>query len=249
MESRPRERRRRTEILAPPRARGIVSAGKGVDRFERLVKKVNQLSKGVKPYYLGDFTTFTTFGGDYLARNLTLLSTWQNIFGTAADDLEGNKLTHQSLKLQFYMDLFSEDDGCDFTVMIMRAKKAGSQAVNTVTGGLSLVANSDYYMTKGMCIVNPDKYVVYKQKRITLTRSGISQVAIADQTQGGTNYYFSKTMKINRSYLNPAGNAVALTCPPNALDNLFLVIFNNNSVVDTENPAYAINVVHKVIVS
>jgi len=205
----------------------------------KLLTKVARQVFNSKKVYLGQYQSYASITNQIYSQNLTLISSADKIFGSDAGDLSTNRIKLFSSKIEGHIRLNTEDDGLDFTIMIIRPKK-GMTGWDETTGNLpTLTVNEDYYSTDQMVVMNPNNFTTLYRRIVKLFVAGTNSATLPMQTHDGTDFRFKKTIKHNRTIISKDGDTSGLVCPISPMDNVFLVIFNNNLSADGENPAIA----------
>jgi hypothetical protein len=188
--------------------------------------------------------------GDVEVFPLSKYSAWSRIFGAGADDETGNAMIHKGFGLDMYLSLentINEPDTTQFTIFLVSLKdQARGFAFNNTTGALSLSAGLDYAITGGIVMLNKKSFNIHAVKRKVLTNHGQALNLSSAQTQSGTDFRCYMKARPNAKITNQGGNWAGLDCSPDPSQNYYLLIFNDNSVLDLQNPAVRINVVHTI---
>lgn len=226
---------RRSNVKAILSAPGFVKKSTA-QKDHRLLKKVAKQVLSAPKAYLGQYYTRASFTGVLYTQNLTLINTADKIFGSDAGDMDKNKCKLLSSKIEGHIRLSTEDDGVDMTILIVRPKQT-LQGWDPSTGVLpTLTANQDYYNTDTAVFMNSNVFSTLYRKVVRLYMTGTTSVTLPAQTVDGTDCYFRKIIKHNRFVSSKAGAVSSLVCPLDEQDNVFLLVFNNNTSVDGENP-------------
>lgn len=228
--------------------------------MSRLVKAkptaITTLAKAVKSIQLKmkQKTVMLNFGEkiDYsnLSSNvdifpLSKFSNWNPIFGTGANDTEANKCIHKSFGIDMRFEANSETDATNFTIFIVSLKD-NVVGFNNTSAGLSLTSDLDYHQEDALAMVNKKSFNIHYVKRFTLGNNGVGLGSSTAQTQYGTDRRFYTRIRCNKSITNPHGDWKSLTCSPDPSDNYYLLIFNDNGILDATYPRVRCNIVHTV---
>jgi hypothetical protein len=245
--------------MAYGRRKGAKRPAKGGKGVSRLLKKpttaITTLAKAVKSIQrkMKAKTIMLNYGfkQDYqlLSGNLDIFpltnySAWSPIFGASANDSEANKAIHKSMGIDMYFNSQSETDPINFTVMIVSLKDA-CNGFNAGTGALSLVENLDYHQMDALTMINKKNYNIHFLKRFTLGNNGVGLGSSTAQTQYGTDRRFYAKISCNKTVENSRGDW-RMVCSPDPSDNYFLLVFNDNGILDATYPRLRYNVVHTV---
>jgi len=179
---------------------------------------------------------------------LSNYSSWVNIFGSSGNDAEGNKMIHKSFGLDMYLNSSTEPDPIQFTIFLVSLKdQIRGAAFNNANGTLSLANNTDYYAKDGLVLLNKKAFNIHAVKRCVLGNNGVGLGSSTAQTQYGTDRRYYMKMRCNKTVGDsPQGDWKNLDCSPDPSDNYYILIFNDNGILDAQNPRVRINVVHTV---
>lgn len=218
-----------------------------IGKFARLARSVQRLQR--KQRRVLQTLNFRYNGGGTLSSqfnqwNLTNFSALTPVFGTAADDLTANAVRHVGVGVDCILDSNTEVDTINYTVYVVSLKDDAAGILDYSGGTLSLSQDVHYTFNAGMALLNRKFFKVHKTWRWTSGNLG------APKTQSSANgaqvWYRRKffRLKIGTQVRNPAGNWNALACPRDPSQNYFLLMFNDNSALDLENPAFTFHAVH-----
>lgn len=170
------------------------------------------------------------------------------IFGVSADDLEANKIIHKSAGLDMRVTLENpvnnEENTIGFTAFLVSLKDDIGAVFNPGTGGLTLVANQTHYINQGMAMLNKKMFNIHRVKRFHLTNHGTPLAQSAAQTQYGTDCRWYWKVSLNKTIQNPQGNWKSLNSALDPSKQYYVLIFNDNSIVDLESPTVSVSAVH-----
>jgi len=248
--------------MAYGRKRYPARKGKGGKGVSRLLKKpttaITTLAKAVKSIQrkmkaktvtnnYGENVTNQLLSSQLDVFHLSNYSDWSGIFGASADDAEANSMIHKGFGIDMYFDSGDETDQINFTVFLVSLKddiRAG--AFNRTTGALSLSDSVDYYTYQGFAMLNKKCFNIHATKRFTLGNNGVGLGSSTAQTQFGTDRRFYMKKRLNTKVINTNGNWKALECSQDASDNYYLLVFNDNNILDASYPRLRYNIVHTV---
>lgn len=173
----------------------------------------------------------------------------QKIFGTDADDTEDNKIIHQSIGIDMEVTLENtlnnEESTTHFTAFLVSLKDNIGSAFVPGSGSLTLVADQHYYMgAGGMCLLNKKCFNIHKIKRFTLGNYDTALTASAAQTQYGTVQRWYWKIAPGKVIQNPIGSWDTLASGLDPSKSYYILIANDNSTADLENPAVKLSAVH-----
>jgi len=225
--------------LTKAKPTAITTLAKAVKSIQSKMRaKTVLLNYGVKKDY-----TFLTGNVDQFP--LTQYSSWGNIFGSEANDGQANKMTHKSFGIDMYFNSQSESDAINFTVMIVSLKDNFS-GFNNSTGNITLSNNLDYHTQDALAMVNKKNFNIHFVKRFTLGNNGVGLGSSTAQTQYGTDRRFYTRIRCNKTVVNAHGDWKSLGCSQDPSDNYYLLVFNDNEILDATYPRVRFNVVHTV---
>ena len=232
--------------------------GKGVSKLTKAKPTaITTLAKAVKSIQLKmkRKTLLLNYGqqfdrelsSDYDYFKLSNYSNWVNIFGSGADDATAGKMIHKSFGMDIYLNSSTEPDPIQFTIFLVSLKDSMRSAAWTQTNGnLSLSSGAEYYAQNGLVLLNKKCFNIHGVKRCVLGNNGVGLGSSTAQTQYGTDRRYYMKMSCNKTVEDTAGNWKDLQSSPDPSDNYYLLIFNDNGILDAQNPRVRINVVHTV---
>lgn len=170
------------------------------------------------------------------------------IFGVSADDLEANKIIHKSAGLDMRVTLENpvnnEESTIGFTAFLVSLKDDIGTVFNPGTGGLTLTSNVTHYINQGMAMLNKKMFNIHRVKRFHLTNYNTALTASAAQTQYGTDCRWYWKVALNKTIQNPQGNWKSLSSALDPSKQYYVLIFNDNAVIDLESPTFTASAVH-----
>jgi len=215
----------------------VVAQNTAIGTLAKAVRGI-QLKMKRKSVFINYGQQFDTdLSSDYNYFNLSNYNSYSRIFGSSSDDEQSKKMIHKSFGLDLYFNSSSEPNAINFTVFLVSLKDTiRGSAFDNNSGGLSLTNNVDYYTKDGFTLLNKDCFNIHSIKRFTLGNNGVGLGSSTAQTQYGTDRRIYMKMRCNKTVLNPNGNWHGLNCSPDASDNYYLLVFNDNGILDAENP-------------
>jgi len=240
--------------MSPPR--------KGKNTVSKIVKgkpsETQVLAKAVKKLQLKDKKSHqylnyaqsesrVNMSADYVALNLCNYSAGTPIFGAAANDENDYKIIHQSFGLDCYLSLENtinnEPDTTTFTIFLVSLTDDIGNVFNITTGALTLTAGTHYYIQNGQCMISKKCFKIHKVMRKVLTNHGTALIAPSAQTQSGTDFRFYIKHSPRTTISNVGGDWKNLSSSVDPSKQYYLLIFNDNSVLDLQSPALTYNLV------
>lgn len=214
---------------------------------------LNYSQKGVflttsEPYQsvnLCDYLTMTTGGA---------------IFGADGADDDGNQMIHKGMGIHCYVDLeningVNEEGTIQFSAFLVSLKDCANNGTtfNPASGALTLVENVDYmrnyvgaFGKGGMFLLNKKKFTIHKKKFFTLSNREQSLGISASYTRMGTNCQWYWKLKPQSYIKNPAGNWSSLQSALDPSKQYYLILFNNNELLDGEAPQWQYSAIHTI---
>lgn len=222
-----------------PTIAGLAKAVKGLMRREKVADEYLNL---------GQYNVADSLTAPFYQVNLCNYGGMAPIFGSDADDDNDNKIIHKSfgmdLRVSLENTINNEENTIGFTTFLVSLRDAATPAFNPTTGVLTLTANTHYYQTTGMTLLNKKFFKIHKIKRFTLTNYGTALTASAAQSQYGSDCRWYWKMSPSALIQNPIGNWSALASALDPSKQYYLLVFNDNTSADGESPALTTNIVH-----
>lgn len=191
----------------------------------------------------------TGITADYLTIKLSNYANWTRVFGTDANDDTGNRMKHNSIGIDAYISLentVNEPDTTGFTCFLVSLKDEIGGYLDQATGNLALSPNIHYTIQGGLVMLNKNVFNIHRIKRFVLTNHGQSLSNPSAQSQYGSDRRFYWKIKPNKMIKCAYADWKAVQCSQDPSDNYYVLIFNDNSSVDLQNPLCRMNIVHTV---
>lgn len=224
--------------------RRFARRGSSIKKLARAVRKIQRdVRVKAQRLNLGYLADFTLGSNNYEAINLTAYAAYDPIFGTEADDLQNNSCRHVSTGVDVLVDVNNEYDNVNYTCFVVSLRDEASTLINYSTSALSLTNGTHYTIRSGLTMLNKKYFNIHKIKRFTTGNYGLnpSTGASAAGPVGLKRWYFK--IRPNMIVKNPAGNWKSLGCPRDPSQNYYLLFFNDNSILDAQNPRVQANIV------
>lgn len=242
-------------MVIPKRGRKkiVKKSVKASSAISSLIKRVNTIDRRYKysqqTILLGSFASNASLQSDYYIFNPMNFNSSQLIFGTGSNDTSSDKAYHKSMTLQFRVSLENpinnEEETIGFTAMLVKLRDTiPDSKYDSATGALTMVPTTDYYMTVGQSMINPKYFQIVKKSTFWLSNYGTA--LNAPSGQGMLTKQFTWRIKPNNYITNPLGDVKTLSASPDPSKQYYLIIFNNNSIADGENPTVSINCVNSL---
>lgn len=223
-------------------ARGKVTA------IQALAKSVRTLQRKVRSQH--QFLNFSygesnrTIVSNYEVIPLCNFSALNPIFGTSGNDGYDNKIIHQSFGIDMYLQANTESDLVRMTIFLVSLKDAIGSAFNPSTGALTLTNGDHYAQVDGQSFLNKKAFNIHKVKRLQFTNHGSALTNSTAQTQKGTDCRMYWKWSPRSMVTNPTGDWRSLSSALDPSKQYYLLIMNDNSSLDLENPTITYARVH-----
>lgn len=216
-------------------------------RQKKAYKQLNRLKRMVKNEVTYCHLTrerSENISSPYLSLGCDQFQNFVNIFGTLSNDEETNKAQHYrdrfDIEVSLENTINNEESTIQFTAYLVSLKDQIGPAFNASTGALTLTDGLHYTITGGQAYVNPNCFVIHKRKTFTLTNYGTDLGTSAAQTQYGTRMRWNWNLYRKGIINNIQGDWVSQQ-PYRPSLNAYVLIFNDNSLVDAESPVCNMN--------
>lgn len=216
-------------------------------KVERAVRESTQIVALKQTY---GATSLASYVNVFPLTNYTQMTPTFGI--TAADLAEKPKAFHRKVGIDCVLDMANEKDTITYTIFIVSLKSKMMPFVNQVSGTLTLTLDTHFSFLNGMAMVNKDYFNIHKIKRIATGNHGkyIGDGAPnygyfplnSDDTRIRHRWYMRHTIKAQVS--NSIGDWTTLSYNPVIARNHYVLVFNDNSALDAENPVLSMNMVH-----
>lgn len=207
-----------------------------------VLKKKTQLVMTREQFRTSDETDVIN---PYAALILTNYSSWARLWpststvpGTVKADMFHR---YTIIDNHITLDNINNEEGeVVFTYFVFSTKDAGG-VLPTSVGVPSLTNNVDYSLVQGQAYLNLNKFKILYMKRFTLT-GGDGTDMQADRSS----IRFSAKIKVMSKVTSVDGSWNNLAESPDPSDNIYHVLFNDNSSADLENPRWRWSALHSV---
>lgn len=237
-----RKARGKVAKLAKSKPSAVQALAKSVRSIQRKMRNQHQLLNYKQS------GSQDSMSADYNYYNICNYNGMTPVFGTDADDDNNYKIVHQSVGMDFYLSLENtinnEKDTIGFTIFLVSLKDHIGSAFNPSTGALTLNANQHYVIQNGLTMLNKKCFNIHKVKRRVFTNHGTSLSNPSAQTQSGTDCRWYWKIGLNKVIQNPTGDWKTLSSALDPSKQYYVLIFNDNSSFDGENPSMSYNFVH-----
>lgn len=187
----------------------------------------------------GNNTTFT--GAFYVSHSN--FDSQAELFGTAADDVVGNKIYWEKTQIDMRLSLENPDvttpnelSTVTYTCFLVQLRDECNDGVtfNPGLGTLAMVNSIDYYQNQGYYFINPSKFKILRRKQFTLTNNGASLSVSSGQSQYGTDHAWSWVVPVRQTIQNPNGSWKAMKSGFDPSKTYYTLIFNNDGAADLQ---------------
>lgn len=212
-------------------------------KVRRVVRNMAGLKSTIQYQMTENNAVIGNGGGDNVyIRPISQYSTWNRIFGTDADDESNHSALWKKTNFDFQIDAGTERNSIDYAFYIVSLTKLGfSELFTPSSGGLagplgitSLTINRHYVQgggSTGMALLNRKYFNIHHCKRI-ITGSGGS---VAYETASLRKRWYVKMAHNSgkgHRLQNPNGDWKASVSPLVPNQNMYILIFNNDSTID-----------------
>lgn len=234
--------RRRKVYGRRPRVRPAAATVDSLAREVRLLKKKTRLVTQREQYRSSDATDVIA---PYAALHLTDYTAWARLWPTTTQvpATVKSQMFHRYTIIDnlITLDNINNEEGLiNFTYFVFSTRDAAG-TLPTSLGVPSLTNNVDYSLVQGQAYLNLSKYKIHYMKRFTLT-GGDGADMQADRSQ----IRFTARIKPMCKVVAVDQSWNALSGSPDPSDNLYHVLFNDNSSTDLENPRWQWTALHSV---
>lgn len=200
------------------------------------LKSTIQYSDGTAPDVIGN-----AGGNNVYIKPLSVYSSWTRIFGADADDESNHSAIWRKSNLDMEIDAGTERNAIDYSVYIVSLTKLGASELFTpASGGLAgplgitSLTNGTHFVqgsNRGMTLLNKKYFNILACKRL-MTGSGGS---VAYETSSLRKRMYIKLAHNGgkgHTLKNPKGDWKNQVSPLVPSQNMYILIFNNDSTVD-----------------
>ena len=218
--------------------------------YNKLTKAIKRLEAVNKQDHIylnyGNVVTPTNLSANVDVFHLTNTNNWNVIFGTDAADADTPKVIYCGLGMDIYINSNNEPAQIQFTCFLVSLTDLIGQNFNVGSGALGLTSGFHYSIQGGMVLLNKKCFNIHKMKRFVLGNNATALSNPSAQTQHGSDKRFYWKLSRNQTFMNPYGDWKPINAQLDPNKNLYLLVFNDNSALDLENPQIQFNIVHTV---
>lgn len=217
-------------VYKPP-AQAIPALQRQVTRIKRAIIPLtqNKLSYQLS----GNFNPGTATGDGFTLIKLSECNLWNRVFSTDPDDEQSHVFQQKIGKLKWQIITNGESALINYTIVVVSLTKLGvTELFNASTGGLNTVTQGTHYLRtsgfNGMGVFLNKRYFNIHYYRNTTTYSSSGYPGEGKPVRGGT-------IRVpNRNFINPLGDWKVKGYNPAAGSNMYLMVFNNDSTLDSD---------------
>lgn len=233
--------------------RALVTKRKGaiVSAVTAVNNKINRIAKSMpkanRLYYQtnGSLSLGLT---SYNSVNLSRFAGWTRVFGTSTED-EGVRTAHfRNFKVQNYVTIINgiTNDAIQpvsFTYFLVKLTKKGSYLLDETTGNLKTLTSGVHYISTsifgsggigGQTLLNKEFFKLISYKKFVLGNQNQALTNGGVQSQSGTDRRWDNRIYLDFDVTNPSGNWRDNLMPQNPQQNIFMILFNDNTLVDRQ---------------
>lgn len=160
-------------------------------------------------------------------------SSWNRVFGADADDESGKSAMVKYMKLLWKLNTNGERASIDYSMFVVSLKKNATDLFNNANGSLNVPTINTHYVigNNGQgAFLNPNFFNIMYSRRWTSGTPG----SLATDTQDLVgNFSFKLKPQHLPTFTNPSGDWRANNFPREITKNMYLIIFDNDSIVDS----------------
>lgn len=228
-------------------------------RTKSIARRLRRLESAVRETYtLCNFQQQhqNILSDDYVAFPLTNYLQVAPIFGSVPAEYDKEHARHLSVGMDILIDMNTEYDKIQYTMFIVQLKDVATTIFTPSTGALTMVAGTHYSKVGGMFMVNKEFFTIHKVKRFATgnngvptnwTTAGVGYVENNPAEQGlRRSHRFYMKQRIGQYVKNTGGSWKTLQANPDPSKNFYLIVFNDNNLLDLQNPTFTANFVHTI---
>jgi len=199
------------------------------------------------------YTQSGNVGADYAVADLVVPTAWGNVFADPPAIEDANRINIKHLKVDMQFTSNTEPNMINFAVFLVTLKPETADQLLSVAGsGLTALVDGNHYCNtgaySGLVLLNEQFFSIKKEWRFTTTEvmAGATQDPGKQQSQSYKRIHFKMPFQ-RRLWSGRNSWRTALTSDRVASQaKLYLLMFNDNSILDAKHPAVDINAVFKV---
>lgn len=207
-----------------------------------LARQVRQLKQAVVPLtqnklfykYGGNVNIGSPLGTQPYILNLSQASGWTRIWGTDADDESSHVFMQKPGLMKWQAVINGETALVNYTLALVSLTKIGAtELFNSATGGLNTITDNVHFTQPAAGFLGAGTLLNKRYFNIHYYRNTKTYSTSGYVGEGKPN--IMGTVKIpGAKWINPNGDWRAKGYNPNAMQNYYLIIFNNDSTADAD---------------
>lgn len=222
------------------KSRTIRALSKAVTRISRIQRgQVNSILLGQQGV--------TNINQPYTTIQIDNFNALTPVFGTALGDYNDvDKAFWKSWSCQFKLESWDEEENIQVTAFLVSLQKSASNMYDSGTGNLAaLTAGTHYYNYGGMCMLSKKIFRIHRIKTFTVGNNSAALTTAGAPMWSGTTLYQGYWKIKPKAYIrNPSANFVGLGASLDPTQQYYMIVFNNNSGADAENPRLSYNMIY-----
>lgn len=184
--------------------------------------------------------------------HLTSPANQQPCFGSTVVDAQKSSARLTSITMECILDMSNEHDNINYTIFLVSLKDTMTRSWNPSTAVLNLAQDDHYIFQEGMCLLNQSYFTIHKVKKLATGNYGMNpgffQVAgsVFPGPPSDIKGRHRWTWKISPRTImkSTTGDWNDLVCPADPSKNIYILVANDNSLVDIQNPTIKVNSLH-----
>lgn len=219
-----------------------------ITKLATAVRRLQLKQRSDKSSYQLGFSVTQAVAQDYNYISLSNPFAYSSIFSTSnkTEDFAVSKTKHISTGIDMTVDHsvagFDETGNVQYTCFLVSLKDQIGSAFNPSTGAITLIPNQHYHKTEGMVLLNKSCFNIHAIKRFNLGNNGEDLAFDSSNPYGTMKRWY---MKVAPRCLveNPVGSIYDMQSANDPSKTYYLILFNNNSILDGQFPDWKINMV------
>lgn len=240
--------RKRSSATRKPAKKGVVAVTKLANDVKRLKRDMVTQKRTIFYRNSAYDSIGNATGTNVYTWSFFKYGSWARAFGTDADDEGGKIALIKKSNLDIILDSAGERASLDYTMFVVQLTKAGHEALyNSATGDLAALTDNVHFSrlgTNGLAFLNQRYFNILSVKRwISGTTGSLPTETISLRKRMYMKFSYNKGKGI--LVQNPVGDWKTGASPQAPNTNVYLILFNNDSTVDSA-AKIGINALHTV---
>lgn len=211
-----------------------------------LAKVKASMSRTSHTYQYSKVLTDQPLSANYLVVNLVAPNTWSPVFADDTNEAEFASANLRHIRVDGYIDSGNETDSrTNFTMCLVKLKEKILRTLDVSKELAALTQNREYTYVNGVALLNPKQFTVKQMRRFSIGPAVENHVGTTHATNIRDNQKrFSFSIPINKKI--EAANGSIGNWKINGGDvkistRYYLIIFNDNSLLDGRFPKLTLN--------